>query len=379
MAANIGTKALGRSAARTDVAKHWGAIHIWAGTGAFWTVLMIYVYAKWILSGQAVPTPTGVTPVPEYMRINAIVWVTGMALVSAFMFYKLVIQGWQREGRLTLYGMLYIASQMIWFQDSWLNFFSPIFSYNSVLTNWGSWNAFVPFWQSPNAEKMPSPVLFYLAEYPIFFCGSVIVVVALMKKLKARWPQMGNMTLLSITFVTLGVFAVLAEGAWLRTGLYTYIGVASSVTVWPDEAYKIPVLQLFFIDGLVLTTFSSLFYYRDDKGRTFVERGCDQLQAGRGVVTTMRCLAIIGACQMMLFVTYNIPMNFLALLGPGWSPKVLEQSYFTNGVCGDGSDYACPGGYVPAPGKHQIHLAPDGRLVVPEGSSLPQLVKSRTD
>jgi Spirocyclase AveC-like len=371
---------LGAAVRSEHVAREWHAIHIWSGIGAFWMVIIIYVFAAWFLSGNVHATLTGVTPVPESIKINAIFWQAFLGALSVILFYVFVIQGWRREGRLTLYGMLYIASQTMWWQDALLNYFSPIFSYNSILVNWGSWNASVPGWVSPNAEKMPSPVLLYLGLYPIFFCGATILVVTLLKKAKARWPQMGNMTLISIMFVALGIFAVLAEGMWLRTGMYTYTGLASPVTLWPGESYKVPVLSVFVLDSMVLTLLACLIYFRDDRGQTRVERGVEQLRVGRALSTTMRCLAIIGAANSILFVAYNIPMNYLALKGPGWAPSVLEKSYFTNGVCGDGSDYACPGGSVPVPiGVHQIHLGPDGSVVVPQGADLPRLIKSKTE
>lgn len=366
---------------RTEpVSREWNAIHIWSGIGFFWLALIAYVFVTWLVSGDVQTTETGVTPVPESMQFNAVFWQYLLGLMSALLFYFIVIKGWQKEGQLTLYGMLYIASQCMWWQDALLNYISPIFSYNSILPNWGSWNASVPGWVSPNAEKMPSPVFLYLGLYPVFFCGATVALVSLLKKLKARWPQMSNVKLVLIMFVALGVFAVVAEGTWLRTGLYTYTGLYSPITLWPEEAYKVPVLSIFVLDSLVLTLLAMLIFYRDDKGNTYVERGSEKLTVKPAIKTTMRTLAVIGAANTILFVTYNIPMNYLALIGPGWAPAVLEKSYFTNGVCGDGSDYYCPGGVVPLPvGKHQIHLGPDGSLVIPEGVELPKYIKSKTE
>ena len=371
------------AAAVLDDSRHvsagWRAIHVWSGIGAFWLLLSGYIFATWILGGHSHTTATGVTPVPESMKFNAVFWQSFLGLLSAILFYYFVVKGWRREGRLPLYGMLYIAAQSMWWQDALLNFFSPVFTYNSILINWGSWNASVPGWVSPNAEKMPSPVLLYLGLYPVFFCGATVALVALMRKMKARWPGLSNFQLVSVMFVALGLFAVLAEGTWLRTGMYTYTGLYSPITLWPDQAYKVPVFSVFVLDSLVLTLLACLIYYRDDQGRTYVERGCERLGAGFRT-GAMRCLAVVGAANTILFAAYNIPMNYLAIIGPGWAPAVLEKSYFTNGVCGDGSSYACPGGAVPmAVGKYQIHLGPDGRLVVPEGSSLPRLVKSKTE
>lgn len=351
------------------------AIHIWSGIGLFWALVILYVFSAWLLSGALQPTPTGDTPVPDAIRFNAVFWQLFLGLISLALFYFFVVRGWQREGRLTLFGMLYIAAQSMWWQDALLNFISPVFSYNSALVNWGSWNAYVPGWLSPNAEKMPSPVFLYLGLYPVFFCGAVVLLVSLMGKAKQRWPLISDGTVIAVMFVLLGVFAVIAEAAWLRAGLYTYTGIYSPIEWWPDQSYKVPVLQLFFLDSAVLTCLACLVYFRDDRGLTIVERGVEKLSRGAGTKSLLRLLAIVGAANTILFVTYNIPMNYLALRGQGWAPSVLEKSYFTNGVCGDGSSYACPGGVIPIPiGTRAMHISPDGSLTMPAGVQPPPAV-----
>lgn len=367
------------SARSHSPARGWQAIHYWSGIGILWTALIIYVFATWLLSGNAHTTLTGVTPVPESTQFNAIFWQAFLGLLSAILFYVVVVREWRREGRLTLHGMLYIASQLMWWQDCAFNYFTPTFTYNSILTNWGSWNASIPGWVSQNAEKMPSPVLLYMGLYPVFFCGATIILVGLLKKAKARWPHLGNATLLSIMFVALGAFGVAAETAWLRTGMYTYTGVASAITWWPEETYKVPVLNIFVLDAMVLTGLAVMLYYRDDKGLTFADRGSDQLRVSSKLSIALRCFAVIGVANMLMLV-YNICMAYLSITGPGWATSAQEKSYFTNGVCGDGTDFACPNGSAPIPtGQNQIHLGPDGTLVIPQGARLPQLVKSKTE
>jgi hypothetical protein len=370
------TAARPRSAAATS--KGLRAIHAWSTIGGFWMLTMTYVFASWLLSGSLHPTPTGLTPVPDSIRINAIFWQVFLGALSLWLFYYFVVREWRREHRLTLNGMLWIAAQSIWWQDALLNYFSPVFSYNSILVNWGSWNAFVPGWMSANAEKMPSPILLYVGMYPVFFCGAVVAVVNLMKKAKNRWPDVSDARLVLSMYGLLGLFAVIAESLWLRAGLYTYTGVYSPITWWADQAYKVPVTQVFFLDAAVLTGLASLLYFRDDRGETFVEKGVDQLSVGRGAQSALRLLAVIGAANTILFVAYNIPMNYLAIRGQGWAASVLDKSYFTNGVCGDGSDYACPGGAVPIPIGHlAMHIAPDGSLIMPAGVSPPKNIATQ--
>ena len=350
-------------------------VSVWAALGLIYMLVELYSFGHWILSGNAKTTPTGGTPVPESMQNWAIFWQVSLCLGSLWLFYAVVVKPWRREGHLTVAGMLWFASQTLWFQDAFLNWFKPVFAYNSILINWGSWNASVPGWISFNAEKSASPVILYIGMYPLVFCGAPLLLANLMKKAKSRWPQLGNVALIATMFVALGVFAVVAEGSWIQTGMYTYTGLWSPLTLWPDEAYKVPVLYIFVVDSMVFTGLACMMYFRDDKGLTFAEKGVDMLRGGAAGNTLLRQFAIIGASCVIFVLGYTIPVNYCALRGPAWSKSVLEKSYFTNGVCGDGTDYACPGGSIPTPlGGNVIHLDPDGKLVVPNGVELPKRV-----
>ncbi len=48
--------------------------------------------------------------------------------------------------------------------------------------------------------------------------------------------------------------------------------------------------------------------------------------------------------------------------------EVIDRSYFTNAMCGPGTDYACPGPTVPiSVGPDSAHATPDGRFVASKG------------
>jgi hypothetical protein len=59
---------------------------------------------------------------------------------------------------------------------------------------------------------------------------------------------------------------------------------------------------------------------------------------------------------------------------------VQKRSYFTDGICGAGTDTACSGPNVPIPvGNSSARVGPNGTLTVPKGTALPKLVPlSRT-
>jgi hypothetical protein len=89
-----------------------------------------------------------------------------------------------------------------------------------------------------------------------------------------------------------------------------------------------------------------LRYFRDDKGRSVVERGADSLAASNKWRTALRAFAVIGFVNAM-FVVYNVMMSFIALQidqTPAGYPE-----YLRNGLCGPGTAWACPGPDVPIP------------------------------
>ena len=70
-----------------------------------------------------------------------------------------------------------------------------------------------------------------------------------------------------------------------------------------------------------------------------------------------------------MFVTYNIPAMWIGAHSEAWPQDVLKRSYFTDHLCGDETDRACPG-----PALRSIHVSPTGEAVVPDGTTLPDPV-----
>jgi hypothetical protein len=67
-----------------------------------------------------------------------------------------------------------------------------------------------------------------------------------------------------------------------------------------------------------------------------------------------------------------------------WPRDVQSRSYFTDYICGAGTDRACPGPAVPLvrndngnPRAGSAYLDPTGKLVVPPATKLPAAVPFR--
>lgn len=89
----------------------------------------------------------------------------------------------------------------------------------------------------------------------------------------------------------------------------------------------------------------------------------------------LRWLAFAGVFNVVFLAGYNVPWQWFSLKGQ-WPTDIMQRSYFTNGVCVEGTSYACPGPNVPiALGSHSLRVSPDGRLIVPKGTTIPSVVE----
>ena len=127
--------------------------------------------------------------------------------------------------------------------------------------------------------------------------------------------------------------------------------------------------------GGVQAGFCSLRFFTDDRGRTFAERGLERVQGGAVKRQSMRFLAIFAAVSAFFFVFYNLPAQWLAMHADPWPEDIQKRSYFTMGICGEGTGRLCPHPALPIDqGETSATIAPDGSVVLPPGVELPKIV-----
>ena len=281
---------------------------------------------------------------------------------------------------LPLDGMLVIAFTTLWVQDPLSHYGGHWFVYNSWLVNFGSWGHQIPGWHSygePGAMVV-EPILLIGGVYVYAFTLTMLLGTAVMRRAKARWPQMGKVGLLSITFATMVAFDIVFEGViFLPLGIWEYPG--GPLAVFPNTYHAFPLNEILTV-SLLFTGVAALRFFRNDKGETLVERGAEQIRSPRQR-TVLRLLAVIAGVHLIMFLTYNVPNYLIGTHPRDWPEDLVKRSYFTNGLCGEGTDRACPGPSVPLTRSYNsfrkhgsAYLGRDGQLVVPEGTKLPELV-----
>jgi hypothetical protein len=126
--------------------------------------------------------------------------------------------------------------------------------------------------------------------------------------------------------------------------------------------------------GGVQAAMCCLRYFTDDRGRTIVERGLDNVRGGFARQQFTRFLAIFAAISGCFFFFYNVPAQWIAMHSDPWPADHLKRSYFNGGICGDGTDVPCPDPVLPIPTKRSGFINVDGELVLPDGAELPRTV-----
>jgi hypothetical protein len=352
-------------------------VQLWALAGGVILAVQVYVWGKWITGPHFAPVPPGPSDPPTWMKTVLTVW-TGVIVAGwPLAVYHFLVKPWRRERRITTDGMLLGAFTLLFFQDPLLNYLNTWCTYNSWLWNRGSWVQDIPGWVSwgkPGA-MMPEPLLMngFGYSYGVLICTMLGCWV--MRRARLRWPNLGVPGLLGVLIVFTFFFDIVMEGFFLMPmGLFTYPGAIKSLSIFPGTYHQYPIYQGL-MWGAVQAGFCSLRFFTDDRGRTFAERGLERVKGGAVKRESTRFLAIFAAISMFFFVFYNLPAQWLAMHAEPWPEDIQKRSYFTMGICGEGTGRLCPHPALPIDqGETSAYINPDGEVVLPEGVELPKII-----
>jgi hypothetical protein len=299
--------------------------------------MFVYLVMAWILSGDATPTHTGADTVGWSTKA----WAWGFQIVSPLVLLGCivyVVRRSRREGRVHFDALMLIAATVaIWLDPATTNYFRTQMLYNSYMVNFGSWAEHIPGWLSPNAHLFPEPLINWGALYGITFLLATFIGCGAMRWAKRRWPRTGRVGLVLWGFAAIVLFDFLAECLFIRSELYAYAGAIQDLSVWGGRRYQFPIYESV-IFGVCWTACAALRYFRDDRGRSVVERGIDDLNVSSKQKTALRVLAVTGFVSV-IYAVYSLVFSLTTLWGDEF-PKGYP-SYMTNGMCGAGTQYEC--------------------------------------
>jgi hypothetical protein len=347
----------------------------WALIGAVFLAFAVYVMISWVTGPYFERVPSGPSVPPLWMRVILISWQAIGIPVGLGLIYWFLVRPWRRERRITFDGLLVLSCFLVVWQDPLSSYFNHWYTYNAYLVNFGSWVKEVPGWMSYSqpGQMDVEPIIWTPFLYIYLFFGAAVFGCWVMRKASERWPEMGSMGLIGCAFLAGMLVDFVAEGLLIMpAGIYTYAG--GHLAIFPDAYHKFPLTETVTV-GSIFAGLSALRFFKDDQGRTVVERGVDKLRGGSGQKDLVRFLAVFGIVNVLVLLCYNVPNSIIGAHSTSWPKDLQERSYLMDRLCGQGTDRACPGPSVPlSRGDDSAYLNLNGQLVFPDGSRAPEPV-----
>ncbi|HEX6390495.1 MAG TPA: spirocyclase AveC family protein [Solirubrobacteraceae bacterium] len=385
---NVSSPPVGREA--TTVARPVAAVTArqvvpvkwWAGIGALVVAFFAYVLISWVTGPHFEKVPVGPSEVPGYMKAGLMAFQILCIPAALGCIYWFVVRPWRRTRTLGVDGVLVIAFATLWVEDPLSAYAGHWFTYNSWALNFGSWVHEVPGWMSfgQPGQMLVEPVLIIPGVYVWVFVLTMYLGSWVMRTASRRWPTLGKPGLIGICFVTMCAFDVVFEGIiFMPLGAWEYPG--GHLSIFPSTYHKFPLNEMLTVSSL-FTAVAALRYFVNDRGEMIVERGIERVKGGPVKKVALRALAAVAACHLLLIAFYNIPNTVVGMHSTSWPADLQKRSYLTDGLCGEGTDRACPGKGVPLirndnSGDRRggsAYLRLDGTLGVPPGTKLPERV-----
>lgn len=321
------------------------ATKCWMALGAAWLALFFYCMISWVSGPDFVPVTFGRDKAPaDYVFFIRCLEVFMVAL-TGWIFYYFILRPLIRTGSLSFDGLFFLACFTLVVQEPWHSWIRPQLLYNDIFFNYGSWMGYLPV-SNPTAHRTPLPIAFAgLGYFWIYglpaYCGS-----RLMRRVRARNPSISRAQMIAWCFGGFCVFDFIIESFIHRTGMFIYPSTIPELTLFAGKSYQFPVYEIVAWAGSY-TVAACLHFFRNDKGETWADRNVDALNMSVRLKTFCRWLALIGALQLGLLCTYNIPYMFWALHGGEFTVTEQSHPWLTAGLCGDSTAYDCPGPGVP--------------------------------
>jgi hypothetical protein len=226
--------------------------------------------------------------------------------------------------------------------DELSNYAHYWFTYNSYMVNFGSLMGGLPGVVQPHRAGANEawPIFLIPAAYIVIFVGLASLGSKLMGGAKRRWPSLGPVRLILLCYVAIMLVYLVIDGViCMPLGFWAFQGGH-----WPINGtsyFKYPINEMIFA-GAVFTFPACVRYFVNDRGDTIAERGIERVHTTPGRKAVLRGLALVGVLHLGLLFTYHLPQGILATSATHWPKDIQNRSYLTDGVCGHGTDRACP-------------------------------------
>jgi hypothetical protein len=318
---------------------------IWIPIGVVFLSLEAYVLVRWIASPYFKPSPLGSDPVPPGERITVRIWEATCLVLFLVALWIFIISPVIKRQPLTANGRIFIAASTCYWMDPIYNYSVGIWYYNALHFNMGSWVAFIPGWVAPGQETFPEPLLGAGLLWFLCFGTTAKVGGLLFRKYREICGSDALIRPLLMIFTTAMLFDAAYENLVIRLHLMGFVSSWDALTLWAGTPEQYPLFEMP-MNAMIITSMALLSYSKDDHGMLWCERGLHKLHVSQRVRTLLGVLAAAGCAQFVVAFLWMTPFQFFAMHTNVTAPM---PTYRLGGICGKGTQYACPDGKIGFP------------------------------
>lgn len=312
--------------------------------GVIVVVYNIWLYGSWITGPDFVTNTVGRDTAPMWVR--NVIFYAQILSVLAFLVTQwfFVFRPWIKNGEFPYSGIFIFGVLTVGWQNNLVNYTTLACLENTLAINFGNWTNYVPGLITPNMERFPEMMLMWFLSFGSWFAllpvllGSKVV-----NAIKKKRPGLTNTEVILIAYVFFALLDLMLEATMVRLHFYSFYYTVDSLTLWPGEIHQFPLYEPA-LWSIMWTGLFSIYYFRDDKGYSWAERGIDNLKLGKAAGKWVRFF-VIAAVANVLIATYEAGFNIVQLSANSVIKDVPD--YLRAGLCGDDQAFECPTATTP--------------------------------
>jgi len=325
-------------------------VRVWISVGVLVLVTQAWVWARFLASGPHELARYRDAGSATYLWAKIFEASLGLMCLATV---GLTVRGALRARRVTTNAKLLIAFAGIIWLDPMLNYLRPGFYFTQDFVNVESWAGYLPGQIAPQVNLSPVPYLWVTTAYLGYFLPVILVNVAVMRRVAARFPGVRLPALMAAGYAVSLPMDLGLEGFALRTHTFAYPAASHTWSLWGGQTYQFPVIEMI-AAPLFWVSVAAIVHRTDADGYLPFERGAELIPAGRRR-TLARVLATIGVINVLyLLLPLGLPQIGVAYTDP-FPPGYTADLH--GGWCGDDGQ---PYGPCPAPGVAWRTRGPDG-------------------
>ena len=330
--------------------RRWSAAHGLALIGIPFLAWEAWTVTAWLADGPHPVTTFRTTGSSSWWAARVI---EGLLVVVAVAVTVHLVRDCRRTGRLLTFDVMFCLAALGTVNGDVPNLLHPVLLYSSNWINLNAMCGHMPFVVNPDCGRAPDPIFAFGLMTLFAYLGMAIVAGRVVSRARSRRPGISNGRLLVGVLAGGIVLDLLIEAVLvIPLRLWSWTPMPGSLSL--GGGFHYPWIEAL-AAGLFLGLVMAVRVFRDDRGRTIVQRGLEHHTPSRRTAVTM--LALYGAFQLGVWGVANLPVMTLGFYQRQWSPL---PSHVVNDLCDapgvHGTRYGpCPGspGYR-MPGRHSL-------------------------